>query len=169
MFNYVLTFCLLHGMPLSTWSMVISFRYPNLLPYSSALEMEELSQEFNDFVMLEEDDIPSAVREEAKAETSDGRYRVDVIWNFIHCMKRPDGQSQFPRLSSIALLLLTIPHSNATEERVFSLITKNKTVFRPNLDPNETLGSIVTVKMELQNGGPTSKYDFPPTVLSAAK
>lgn len=169
MFNYVLTFCLLHGMPLSTWSMVISFRYPNLLPYSSALEMEELSQEFNDFVMLEEDDIPSAVREEAKAETSDGRYRVDVIWNFIHCMKRPDGQSQFPRLSSIALLVLTIPHSNATEERVFSLIRKNKTAFRPNLDPNETLGSIVTVKMELQNGGPTSKYDFPPTVLSAAK
>ena len=96
-----------------------------------------------------------------------GGYRVDVIWNFIHCMKRPDGQSQFPRLSSIALLVLTIPHSNATEERVFSLIRKNKTVFRPNLDPNETLGSIVTVKMELQNGGPTSKYDFPPNVLSA--
>ena len=137
MFNYVLTFCLLHGMPLSTWSMVISFRYPNLLPYSSALEMEDLSQEFNDFVMLEEDDIPSAVREEAKAETSDGRYRVDVIWNFIHCMKRPDGQSQFPRLSRIALLVLTIPHSNATEERVFSLIRKNKTAFRPTWDTRE--------------------------------
>lgn len=149
--------------------MVISFRYPDLLPYCSALEMEELSQEFNDFVMLEEGDIPSAVREGAKAETSDGRYRADVIWNFIHCMKRPDGQSQFPRLSNIALLVLTIPHSNATEERVFSLIRKNKTAFRPNLDPNETLGSILTVKMELQNGGPTSKYDFPPTVLSAAK
>lgn len=59
--------------------MVISFRYPDLLQYCSALEMEELSQEFNDFVMLEDDDIPSAVREGAKAETSDGRYRVDVI------------------------------------------------------------------------------------------
>ena len=142
MFNYVLTFCLLHGMPLSTWSMVISFRYPNLLPYSSALEMEELSQEFNDFVMLEEDDIPSAVREEAKAETSDGRYRVDVIWNFIHCMKRPDGQSQFPRLSSIALLLLTIPHSNATEERVFSLITKTKLHLGPILTQMRHSGAL---------------------------
>lgn len=151
--------------------MVISFRYPDLLPYCSALGMEELSQEFNDVVMLEEADIPSAVREGAKAETSDGRYRADVIWNFIHCMKQPDGQSQFPRLSNIALLVLSIPHSYATEERVFSLIKKqkNKTAFRPNLDPNETLGSIVTVKMELQNGGSTSKYDFPPTVLSAAK
>lgn len=84
-------------------------------------------------------------------------------------MKRADGQSQFPRLSSIALLVLTIPHSNAEEERALSLIRKNKTAFRPNLDPNETLGSIITVKMELHNGGPVHKYDFPPTVLSAAK
>lgn len=84
-------------------------------------------------------------------------------------MKRADGQSQFPRLSSIALLVLTIPHSNAEEERALSLIWKNKTVFRPNLDPNETLGSIITVKMELHNGGSVHKYDFPPTVLSAAK
>lgn len=162
-------FVSLHFVCYTSWFMVISFRYPNLLPYCSALEMEELSQECNDFVMLEEADIPSAVREEAKAETSDGRYRADVIWNFIHCMKRPDGQSQFPRLSKIALLVLTIPHSNASEERVFSLIRKNKTAFRPNLDPNETLGSIVTVKMELQNGSRASKYEFPPTVLSSAK
>lgn len=131
--------------------------------------MEELSQEFNDFVMLEDDDIPASVREEAKSQTSDGKYRADVIWNSIHAMKRADGQSQFPRLSSIALLVLTIPHSNAEEERVFSLIRKNKTAFRPNLDPNETLGSIITVKTELHNGGPAHKYDFPPTVLSAAK
>ena len=47
--------------------------------------------------------------------------------------------------------------------------TNNKTAFRPNLDPNETLRSIVTVKMELQNGCPTRKYNFPPTVLSAGK
>lgn len=96
--------------------MVISFKYPDLLPYCSALEMEERSQEFNDFVMLEEDDVPSAVIEGAKAETSDGRYRADVIWNSINCMKRPDGQSHFLRLSNIVLLVLTIPHSNATEE-----------------------------------------------------
>ena len=37
--------------------------------------MEELSQEFNDFVMLEDDDIPASVREEAKSQTSDGKYR----------------------------------------------------------------------------------------------
>ena len=48
--------------------------------------------------MLKEDNFRSAVREEAKDETSDGRYRTDIIWDFIHCMKRPDGQSQFSRL-----------------------------------------------------------------------
>ena len=52
---------------------------------------------------------------------------------------------------------------------MFSLIRKNKTAIRPNLNPNETLGSVITVKMELHNGGPAHKYDFPPTVISAAK
>ena len=117
--------------------------------------------------MLEDDDIPASVREEAKSQTSDGRCRANLIWNSIRAMKRADGQCQFPRASSITLLVLTIPHSHAEEERVLSLIRKNKTAFRRNLDPNETLGSIITVKTELQNGGPAHNYDFPPTVLSA--
>ena len=71
----------------------------------------------------EDDDIPASAREEAKSQTSDGKYRTDIIWNSNRAMKRADGQSQFPRLSSIALLVLTIPHSNAEEERVFFTIT----------------------------------------------
>ena len=58
------------------WCMVRYFRYPNLLPHCSVLEMDELSNKFNDFVMLEEDNIAFAVREEAKVETSDG----DIEW-----------------------------------------------------------------------------------------
>jgi len=41
--------------------------------------MEELSQEFNDFVMLEDDEFPASTREEGKSQTSDGKYRADVI------------------------------------------------------------------------------------------
>ena len=44
-------------------------------------------------------------------------------------------------MSFAALLVLTLPHSNADDERVFSLIKKNKTEFR------ESLCSIITVKM----------------------
>ena len=42
---------------------------------------------------------------------------------------------------------LTIPHSNVGEERVFSMIRKNKTDFRSNLDLRRSLSSIMTIKM----------------------
>ena len=48
--------------------------------------------------------------------------------------------------SKIAKVVLFIPHSNAGEERVFSLIRKDKTQFRPNLSLDKTLSSILTVK-----------------------
>ena len=52
-------------------------------------------------------------------------------------------------MSSAALLVLTLPHSNADEEHVFSLIKKNKTEFRGSLDLNRTVSSIITVEMNL--------------------
>ena len=74
----------------------------------------------------------------------------------------------FPRLWKVVRLILTIPHSNAEEERVFSVVRKNKTSFRPRLDPEETLASIVTVKlaMESENVG---TFNIPQEVLKAAK
>jgi hypothetical protein len=84
-------------------------------------------------------------------------------------VKRPDGQFRFSRLPRVAMLILTMPHSNAEEERVFSLVRKNKTSFRPNLDPDETLSSIIMIKMELQNRSARDKYTFPPNVLREAK
>ena len=48
-------------------------------------------------------------------------------------MRDPNGALKFQRLATVALLVLTLPHSNAEEERVFSLVTKNKTKFRPSI------------------------------------
>lgn len=45
---------------------------------------------------------------------------------------------EIPRLSNIALLVLTIPHSNAAEESL--LPHKEKTAFRPNLDAIRDFG-----------------------------
>ena len=44
---------------------------------------------------------------------------MDIIWGYL--------RERFPFLSSVALCVLTIPHSNAAEERVFSMIKNNKT------------------------------------------
>ena len=50
------------------------------------------------------------------------------------------------KLANIALFLLTIPHSNAGEERIFSIIRKNKK-FRSNLDNETSLNSIMLIKI----------------------
>ena len=63
---------------------------------------------------------------------------------------------------------LTIPHSNAEEERVFSIARKNKTSFRPRLDLEETLVSIVTVKLAMEFES-VSTFNIPQEVLAAAK
>ena len=66
-------------------------------------------------------------------------YRMDMIWDYL--------RASLPRLVDIALFLLTIPHSNAAEERIFSMITKNKTKFRSSLNNNRSLNSIMRIKM----------------------
>ena len=62
-------------------------------------------------------------------------------------------------------LVLIIPHSNAEEERIFSMVRKNKTSFRPNLDPNGTLSSI----LKLANDKPTHAFQSPSTMVKKAK
>ena len=59
-------------------------------------------------------------------------------------MKAPDSTLRFNRLCQIAKLVMVIPHSNAQEEHVFSMIRKNMTSFRPSLDPK---GSILIAKL----------------------
>ena len=116
--------------------------------------------------MLEEDDLLSVIKPLDKR--TNGRYQAHVLWNHMAKMKCPDGRQRFGKLSKTAMLVLTIPHSNAAEERVFSMIRKNQTSFRPSLDPKEILSSLITIKMEVENRG-EDKYSFPPTVIREAK
>ena len=72
---------------------------------------------------------------------------------------------QYPALRSYFLSDGT--HSNAEEERVFSLVTKNKTKFRPNLKLDGTLSSILTIK--LANTAPCQNYEPPTEVIESAR
>ena len=74
---------------------------------------------------------------------------------------------RFARLFQIVKLILVIPHSNAEEERVFSMVRKSKTAFRPSLDPKGTLSSILTMK--LANTQPAHSYEPSKEVLKRAK
>ena len=94
-------------------------------------------------------EIPASIRDSAlvKYVEESQYYRMDVIWAHLSTAKNPDGTIRFKRLSSVARIVLILPHSNAEEERVFSMVTKNKTAFRPNLKLDGTLQSILAVKL----------------------
>ena len=74
-------------------------------------------------------------------------HRTDMIWSFIHTICSNSGSKRFEKLFKVANIILTIPHSNAGEERVFNMVKLNKTPTRSCLDPNGTLSSIVKVKL----------------------
>jgi hypothetical protein len=72
---------------------------------------------------LNDEDIPQIIWDKAKVgsseEDGDEHYRMDIIWHYLSTVKSGDGRLRFKKLSKIAMLVLTIPHSNADEERVF--------------------------------------------------
>ena len=93
--------------------------------------MELISEEVNDYKMIDNNELPKAVSE--AADNGDFKLKADIIWHHLNYMRRPVGQERFPRLSKIALLVLTIPHSNA-EERVCSIIKKKKNSNKSSLN-----------------------------------
>ena len=125
-------------------------RYPNLLPFEEPSEFDSLTGEFNEYQLLRDSDIPDHVMESCKTDRGD--LKLDSLWSFIGQMNdHAENALLFPRLWKVVRLILTIPHSNAGEERVFSIVRKNKTCFRPRLDPEETLASIVAVKLKMES------------------
>ena len=138
-----------------------------------AVEMDELQSEFVDLQLLSKEDIPKQVWDEAKLEDGQGdvvHHRMDVIWSHLAETKCIEGKLRYPLLSRVARAVLILPHSNAEEERVFSLVTKNKTNFRPNLALDGTLASILTVKLACPESY-TPCHKFTPTreMLDSAK
>ena len=92
---------------------------------------------------------------------------MDTVWKYLSEAKSSSCPSRFPNLSRIAQLVLTLPHSNADEERVFCLIKMNKTEFRASVDLSMTLSSIISVKMNLDD--PSYLYKLSKAVLKKAK
>ena len=127
--------------------------------------MDELQQEFHEFQLLEETQIPKSPLNEKYHDMAD---RIDIVWNRIGEMISADGTKRIKRLFPIAKLILSLPHSNSEEERFSSMVKRSKTAFRPNLDPQKTLGSILTVKLALK-GEKIHKMDIPNDILTRAK
>ena len=138
-------------------------RFNRLLPFSSIQSQEQLYSEFCDYQTIQDTIIPLHVWNSAKVLEKDEveYHRMDILWGYLGTLKDSvTSQPRFFMLSKVAKLVLTIPHSNADEERVFSLIRQNKTDSRNSLSLDGTLSSILTVKMACEE--PCYKYE--PTV-----
>ncbi len=74
-------------------------------------------------------------------------YRVDVLWWHIANLKLSGTNTPgFKYLFRVAEIVVILPHSNAEEERLFSIVRKNKTDFRSSLKLHGTFSSILTMK-----------------------
>ena len=76
--------------------------------------LNTVEEEFIDYQTLTKDDIPSSIWEVAKL--SDNSNRIDVTWGYL--------KSRSPHIGEVAESVSVMSHSNASEERVFSIIQK---------------------------------------------
>ena len=135
--------------------------------------MDRLQEEFLDYQLLEKSDIPSGVWEEAivyeegEGEEKKQHHRMDTVWGYLSLAKKSDSSSRFLLLGKVAKLILIIPHSNAGEERVFSLIKQNKTPTRSSLNTNGTLASLLQIKLD--NRDTCITWEPPKELLKSAK
>lgn len=89
---------------------------------------------------------------------------IDKAWFDIGLMRDANGCLMFEKLSSVMLGILVLFHSNADCERIFSIVRKNKTEFRPNLG-SKVLGSIVCQKVSMAANGNTCYQEMPSNQL----
>lgn len=132
-------------------------------------DLESLQEEFVDYQTLPDREIRDDVWKKGSVKDGSTTYfRPDILWAFLSTMKFSiTGQLRFKHLSRVAILVLTLPHSNADEERVFSFIKQNKTDFRDSLDLDNTLTSLLTIKMAIPE--PCHKYEPPEKVIKKSK
>ena len=71
--------------------------------------------------------------------------REDSKWVKIAALTDSNKSKKYVLLPHVMLSILTIPHSNAACERVFSFIRKNKTDFRSTLSDN-TVESLMILR-----------------------
>ncbi|PIK39992.1 hypothetical protein BSL78_23160 [Apostichopus japonicus] len=95
---------------------------------------------------------------------------ADYFWAQLPQQKdKATGAVKYKHLPRVMLMILTIDHSNAQDERIFSVVRKNATEFRPNLS-TEVLSKSLTSKLYWQEAGvPCYKRELNRELLQRCK
>ena len=121
---------------------------------------DALYDEYCDYQTLTDDEIGQQAWEEAKMivdGTVDAvevfHYRADILWWHLAQMLIPETSAKrFQHLTKVAELVLILPHSNAGEERLFSMVRKNKTDERSRMKLDGTLSNLLRMKLQYPEG-----------------
>lgn len=133
-------------------------RFPSFLCKEKNESAEDaVNQLQKQFIALQVDDS-SIITDEDSTDTAK--------WSQLLNIRGADGLHKYNRIARLMLSILTIPHSNAECERVFSLVKKNRTQFRSSMS-NTTLESISILKT--RSSSPCYANTFSPELLRKAK
>ena len=70
------------------------------------------------------------------------RGQMKRVWTWhMRKINQQDSKYMYIHLPKIMLAILSFPHSNADDERIFSLVRKNASEFRPSLS-TQTLSDL---------------------------
>lgn len=75
---------------------------------------------------------------------------IEDFWHKVSSIKGPDDKYMFENIAKVAQLCLSLPHSNADVERLFSKVTNIKTYHRNKLR-TETVAALTRIQLDLQN------------------
>ena len=103
-------------------------RFPSALPDDA---VDHLEEEVLDYTLVSAEELPATSTE---ARNSARNKELCSYWQGIGKLTTLDGSVQFPYLASLAKCLLSLPHSNADTERVFSIVRKIVTDYRTEMD-----------------------------------
>lgn len=112
----------------------LAVKFPNIIEEQ---DYEELNREWRELILFE---IPS-LRESSM--------EPEQFWYAVSKEKCGD-RLRFPHVSKLMMNLMSLPHSSAAAERIFSLVTNIKTKQRSRLNTS-TLNSLPHSKALLQN------------------
>jgi hypothetical protein len=104
-------------------------KFPAMLPEGST--MTDLQREF---AAYQRTDVSSCMVD-----------RTDITWGNIAKLEDEDGERLFQILPAVMCSVLTIPHSSAHCERIFSMVRKNKTDHRSSMH-EDTLEAVLINK-----------------------
>ena len=122
--------------------------YPNLFPH---MDINRLNEQFLNYQLLSADEIPLSVKETAGL-SEENPHCVGSLWGYLRNVRKPGSSAhKFDLLFKVAEVVMTIPHSNAGEERIFSYINKNKTPSTSSLKLDGMLSTLLLVKTHIEN------------------